>query len=308
MLIGGIKKVKFKYFLEFGMNFSLKYYYYRFMKKYDKKHKMINKYLYDRYIDKLNNNNLSVENIVDKKDDNKYIWVCWWQGENNMPPIVALCYKNLKMRVKTTKVILITKDNFKKYVEFPEYIYEKLNNGIISITHFSDILRAQLLYRYGGLWIDATIYISKDICEEDIMFNKKFFSAKREKGNIACIACNRWTAFLLGTNEKNSKLFGYMYYIFLDYWKTHNYLLDYLLIDYVINFLYENDNKIKNMIDDMSLNNIAIDELRNYLNDDYNEEIFNRITKNTIFHKLSWKQKINYEKKGTFYEKIKIDI
>lgn len=94
------------------------------------------------------------------------IWVCWWQGENAMPPIVQSCFQSLCSHAGNHLVHLITQENISKYVTIPDYILRKVQEGKISFTHFSDILRMCLLYEHGGLWIDATVYVSQPIPEK----------------------------------------------------------------------------------------------------------------------------------------------
>jgi hypothetical protein len=38
--------------------------------------------------------------------------------------------------------------------------------GKMTVTHFSDILRFNLLKNNGGLWLDATIFVNKPIPEK----------------------------------------------------------------------------------------------------------------------------------------------
>ena len=43
---------------------------------------------------------------VIKASDN--IWVCWWQGKDDMPPLVSQCYKLLLSKTNGHPLILIT--------------------------------------------------------------------------------------------------------------------------------------------------------------------------------------------------------
>jgi hypothetical protein len=38
---------------------------------------------------------------------------------------------------------------------------EKYQKKIIDNTHFSDLLRLELLIKYGGTWIDASVLVTK---------------------------------------------------------------------------------------------------------------------------------------------------
>lgn len=79
-----------------------------------------------------------------------YIFVCWWQGEADMSPMIRECYQRIKQFNTDKKVILITADNMNQWVQFPDYIITKFNEGKITKTHMSDLLRCALLRDWGG--------------------------------------------------------------------------------------------------------------------------------------------------------------
>ena len=71
----------------------------------------------------------SCENI----DATSPIWVCWWQGKENMPDIVKACYNSIQKHACNHPVILITEENFRNYIDMPEYIINKQKEGYIDI-------------------------------------------------------------------------------------------------------------------------------------------------------------------------------
>ena len=58
--------------------------------------------------------------------------------------------------MRDREIVLITQDNLFNYVQFPDYILKKWEAGVITNTHFSDLLRLELLIKYGGTWSDET--------------------------------------------------------------------------------------------------------------------------------------------------------
>ena len=96
-------------------------------------------------------------------EKNNIIWFCWLQGIKNMPPIVSKCFENLKKLMYDIEIILVTEDNYSLYIDFPEIIIQKYKRKYITKTHFSDLLRIELLIKYGGIWIDATVFLTKRI-------------------------------------------------------------------------------------------------------------------------------------------------
>lgn len=102
------------------------------------------------------------------------VWICWMQGIENAPELVQRCYASIKEHVTDREIVLITAENRKKYVELPDYIEEKYAKGIITHTHFSDILRVTLLAKHGGTWIDATVFCSGGVIPH-YMLDSDFF-------------------------------------------------------------------------------------------------------------------------------------
>ena len=148
-----------------------------------------------------------------------------------MPQLVLRCYESIIHNCNNHDVNLITKNNYADYVDIPDYLVEKLNNGSITITHFSNILRVVLLNKYGGCWIDATIYVSSQIPEE--VFTCSVYSRKISESTIydlKNVSQGRWSAYLLA-GHKGSVLFKWLQEFLFHYWENHNTLIDYFLID-----------------------------------------------------------------------------
>lgn len=175
------------------------------------------------------------------------IWMFWWQGMDAMPPIVRKCYDLAVAHApQGHPVVLLTKDNFNKYADIPEYILNKVESGNITLTHFSDILRMSLLFEHGGLWMDATVYSAAEIPLS--IFSQQFFSVRTPKEGNWVSRC-LWTGFFIG-GVKGHPLFGFVRQLFFDYWKEHDELLDYFLIDLAIVMAYDNLPQIRKSIDD----------------------------------------------------------
>ena len=63
------------------------------------------------------------------------VWVCWWQGEKEAPAIVKRCIDSIRRNARGHSIIVITEQNYKNFVSFPEWIEEKKRN-YISYTLF----------------------------------------------------------------------------------------------------------------------------------------------------------------------------
>lgn len=252
-------------------------------------------YLIQKYMNQDSSSNKDIANII---------WVCWWQGLDNAPDIVKLCIKQIKKFAGEKEVILITKENYKEYVDIPDYIMAKMEKGIITITHFSDILRANLLSKYGGIWMDATCFLTANIFDD---LTPEFYTVKLPHNkNEICVSDGKWCGFFIGST-KNNVLFNFLKDFFNEYWKKEDSLIAYFLIDYIISIAYDNIDKVKRMIDKVPENNVLIHTLKEMLNSEYNEKEYNQILEKNKIHKLAHERKYitNLENgKETFYGHI----
>ncbi len=220
-------------------------------------------------------------------DKHSPVWVFWMQGYDNAPIIVKKCINSIKESTNHP-VHILTSNNLSKYYDFPDYIQMKYNRGIISHAQFSDILRMTLLAEYGGLWIDATVFIPNKIPESTFLC--EFFTCKRDICDSGYVSQYRWTSFLNGC-QKGCIIQKAAKDLFFAYWKKHDYLIDYLLVDYIFLLIYENNKKARLLMDELPYNNPLIEELQNRMNRIYNQKEYYELVNcsNTYFFKLSWR-------------------
>lgn len=84
-----------------------------------------------------------------------------WLGEENAPEIVRYCIKSIRCNAGSHPVNIVTEENYLQFTDIPKYVIEKMQVEKITLTHFSDILRMNLIANNGGLWLDATIFCSQ---------------------------------------------------------------------------------------------------------------------------------------------------
>jgi hypothetical protein len=223
------------------------------------------------------------------------IWCCWWQGEEQMPEIVQMCHTRLKQVIPKdeAELHLITLKNYKEYVNIPAHIIEKFEKGIVTMATMSDVLRFQLLNRYGGYWLDATVFFTGAIPEE--YFTKEFFCQRMAKDpeKVRREACKgNWCGFSIKGCAENV-IFRYMNDAFSLWWKKHDDIIDYVLIDYLLWTGYRKIPAIRSIIDTVPDNNEDIFELYQALNEPYSEELYRRKTQRNVMHKLTYKMDLH---------------
>ncbi|MEB5880305.1 capsular polysaccharide synthesis protein [Enterococcus gallinarum] len=255
----------------------------------------LNKRLRKKYLPYINQDKEQTNQNIKKMEDT--IWIAWFQGIENAPIIVRKCYESVQFYLHDKNIILITEENYKEYVDLPDFIITKRKNGIISDAHFSDILRIELLYRYGGTWIDATVLLTSNNFPEAYFHSEIFFFQKLKPGsNGDRIALSSWFIHAIPNHEiiRNTRT------LLFEYWKKENYLIDYFLLHHFLSIsrdIYEMKKKVPKFSNDAP--HILLLEI----NQKFDSNRLNDILKITSIHKLSYK-KIPIDSKGTFYEYI----
>lgn len=217
---------------------------------------------------------------------NEVIWFCWMQGEEALPPVSRLCLASLRKHSGGREVVFLDKNNYGKYVSVPQEIISMYGAGKIKQAHFADIMRVMLLSQQGGLWIDATLLVTKDLPPE--IFDMPFFSIKTNEFGYFVSRC-RWSVFCLA-GWKNNVLFKKVARLFETYLSKTSTFVDYFMFDNFIDILYKNDKLVRQMIDAVPKNNAKVHDLNRLLCDDFDARRYDELTADgTYMFKLSWK-------------------
>jgi len=175
------------------------------------------------------------EQGINKNEFNKNIFVFWAQGFNNLPEIPKKCIENIEKFYPDYKILKITLDNFEEYVEINENIIKLYKEKKISIQTFSDILRYNLLYKYGGVWCDATLLFFDRIDFIDKISKNDYYSLNTEcnEKNILWgkVYDVTYTTFFFAT-KKGSPILDAINKAYIEYYKKFDFVIDYFLNDY----------------------------------------------------------------------------
>lgn len=238
-----------------------------------------------------------LQTVIDKYQNDTFmgiekedapIWVCWWSGEKNAPALVKQCIKSIRKNAGHHPVCLISEKNYKEYLELSENILEKLDSGAMCIANFTDYLRFSLLEKYGGLWLDATIFCTNKIPTD--YFMAPIFTCRSNLVKTRYVSNMRWTSFCLG-GWKDSLFYRFCKEALETYWQDETEAIDYLLVDYIIELAHKNLPKVKQYIDKIPYNNIHRDDLQAAMNKALPAgDFWNIIQNDTILYKLSWRE------------------
>lgn len=225
-----------------------------------------------------------------KPADKMRVWVMWWQGEDCMPPLVKATFASIKRHAAGREVVLITKDNISEWVKLPPCISSKITQGKITYTTLSDYIRYYLLSNYGGLWVDSTMLMVKDIPHN--VLTGSFFTLKRVKlRNRFNVSLSRWNIQFLSSTQAHYHIFETMRLLWEQYWEKFDANIDYFMTDYLLAFAYENDSDIRAAVDNVSPSNEKLYALGYALNKPFDKDEWKRMKEGQDMFKLSYKVK-----------------
>ena len=213
------------------------------------------------------------------------IWVCWLQGEEQMPNLCRTCMASLRKHAAGHPVVIITEANFQDYCYVPQHIVEKYKNGNIKPAHFADIIRTCLLYEHGGLWTDATLFIKHDLPAE--IFDSPYYSIRYPNIGYYITEC-RWSNFFLSAKPHN-RWYGFVRRYFFAYLQKEPHFVDYFMMDYLMRMAYDTDERIKEEVDMIPSNNEDVLYASSLLSLPINKENAAVLGGSTYLFKLSWR-------------------
>lgn len=226
------------------------------------------------------------QNPISNKPNEGPIWVCWWQGEDQMPDIIRLCYASLKKNATGDRpIIFLHSGNYSTYADIPRYILDKFERKLMSITHFTDILRMTLLAKHGGLWIDASVFLSSKM--PDSVFSHSYFSAK-EPYDAQHLGSGQYTVFMLGAAAE-APWIVYARDALFEYWKTSWKLIDYVLVNYILILALDSIPALKEDVMKGVLDTPHINTIQNRRDDACSPSVFEKMISECQFYKLSYK-------------------
>ena len=259
-------------------NLQLQYREYRRLKK-----------KYSRVIDKVNIND-------DMKASNK-VWVFWFQGYEEAPVLIKKCINSIKDKFKHKEVIVLSKNNYKEYITFPDYIEKKFSEGVIPYAHFSDLIRIELLAKYGGTWCDATLYVTEKL--PSYMTDSELFVFKSiglDRTDKELTVASNWYM----SAHSNNKIILTTRDLLFEYWKKEKFLTHYYIFHLFFKIVTEKYEKEWNEVPTFS--NINPHILQFELLNEYNKERFEQIKKISPIHKLN--RYVGNKEKETFLDYI----
>lgn len=244
----------------------------------------------------------------------KVIWWCWLQGYDAAPPIVKACYNSLMREFKGSRVQEvrglndgyeikeIDAENWKEYVELPDYIEKKWEKKQIPPELFSDLLRLELLIKYGGTWIDSTVLCtgvkefnglssssgstnSPSVQEFKRYLEADLFLFQYTKQGSFPVSISNWFISACSNNEVLMVLRDMLY----AYWKDYDCVLDYYIFHMFFAMISkEYPEQIAAMPYGQSQNSQV---LLHHWGEKFDQKKWDKLANKVCFHKLAFRTK-----------------
>lgn len=232
-----------------------------------------------------------------EQKNSRIIWWCWLQGADQAPELCKACLASLHRELPDYDLRIIDYSCLGEYLDIPSYILDKRKRGIIGGAHFSDIIRVMLLVKFGGVWIDSSVYCTG---YQVPLFDEPLFVYQNWKFDLtyASIASN----WLISASIGHPILYATQEML-LDYWKSNDKAIDYYLFHHLFHLAADRYSDLWKAVPRFS--NIPPHILQYELFRPYSEERFAQIKGMSGFHKLNWKApEINGDTKGSFFEHL----
>lgn len=226
----------------------------------------------------------------------RVIWICWFQGLENAPPVVKRCYESVKENLKGYTIHFLTAENMLEYADIPEGILQKWKKGIIGNANLSDYLRSAILNKWGGVWVDATVLFTDYVDFDQLSCGSGIFVFRDLTLQEIGLPISSWliascpgNPILLLTQE-----------LLDDYWKNKNYAIDYFMFHILFGLAVERYPEDWEKMPAFS--NRVPHLLSRELTRRFDEEHYALIKKMTPIHKLSWHARDYSEESGSYYD------
>ena len=220
------------------------------------------------------------------------VWTLWWDGEENAPPCVRLCLKSHRrfFPAPDFDYHMLTKESYAQYVSLEPLFLQRFERGDMSLTHLSDVLRCELLSRYGGLWIDATVLLSGPLERE--VLGKPWYTNRKTtypENLRRLIPAGRWACYLMGCWAGNP-LMEFLTAGYRLYWQRYSAVIDYYLLDDMIDAACRLLPGVREMTEAVRPDYQRIFDLYRMRNEAYSPEKMTALFRDARAHKLSYKE------------------
>ena len=247
----------------------------------------------------------AIENFSQKEisaETPETIWQFWDNPAGKATPqIVKSCLESVEKYKGNFEHKILNNSTIENYSDLPNFIFDRLKNKQISFAHFSDLLRLNLLKNHGGIWLDATGYMT-DFVPKYIIDEDFFVFLTRNLTHFPYAFMQN--CFIRA--KKGSFLCEAWYEICLEYWKNEQKNIDYFQHQLMFKALVENNLIAKELFSKMPQK--SEDETHQLVGDNLLKKFdaieWERIKKMSFFQKTTYKVVDGVDYSGTYFSKL----
>lgn len=164
------------------------------------------------------------------------IWIYWEQGWQSAPYKNKVCLQSwIKYNEKDWTINVIDKRDVQRLLDM-----DNLIPGFWSkqpIQSRADVVRINLLHKYGGVWVDSTTFCTKPLSAWLTKLDYELFWFERKDMKRSMMS--NW--FLAAPLRKDRYLIDTIVATFNKYWHTHDVSENYFQFHYICYDLYHTD-------------------------------------------------------------------
>ena len=231
-----------------------------------------------------------------------YIYQYWESPDGSIPPLVQACLNSVDRYKGDKQRIMLNPDNLNDYVKIPQIFLDLKKQGIIKTAFFSDILRTCLLIQNGGIWIDATVLLTKEL--PDYITNADLFVFQNDL-KIDLDGLNMASYFI--ASKPGNIILKQTLKALESYWKENRFLVNYFTFLHTFTMVTQKNKELFKKVPFFSF--LPVQLLQGELLNKYDPKRWEQIKSMSGIHKLTHKQSVLTKKKdidltGTLYEHI----
>lgn len=221
-------------------------------------------------------------------------YVYWGQGIETAPPVVRLCAGQLSAVTSDVECVWLDDRTLGEYVTIAAGVRARIGSNR---THLSDLIRLALLERYGGTWLDATVFVTPAF-EQFLskVATADFFGYRYSDPRIAS-----W--FM--TSRPGGIIVSMLKAALDIYWERNTSLLDYYLLHHVFEALYWIAPSFRTAWEASARRSAGPPhELRTILFDEYDPTRLSDTLARSAAHKLSRHRQVTTTTTGTNFGEL----
>lgn len=241
-----------------------------------------------KYLDRYKNHIAEIEpGDSQDSEEPERVYTIWFQGEEAAPPLVKACFESMRRR-SGMEVVVLDRNTLPQWTDLPDEIIDKWRKGKMRDAHFSDICRVNLLYLHGGIWLDATDYVTSEVPEWIMKENFFIYHAgSKIRGSYSYVQ----NCFIRA--KKHNPLIKIWHDAIIEYWRNENSVINYFTHQLLFRMAVTSNSTARMLYEKMPKKDQDPTHAlwHGHSTDSYSPQLYRELTKDSFFQKTSYKDK-----------------